>query len=96
MFHAQTGFDQTSTFANKGKRTAWDTLKMFEDVTVAFIVLSCLPNEEKLAEVMSVVEKFVVLMYDRTSECTTVNKARMDLFTRKGRTIEAIPPTSDA
>ncbi len=82
-FHALTGCDQTSTFANQGKRTAWDTLKMFEVVTVAFSLLSCSPSEEKLAEGMPVVEQLVVLTYDRTSECTTVNKARMDLFSRK-------------
>ena len=35
-------------------------------------------------------------MYDRTSTCTMVNAARKDLFTRKGRDIESIPPTADA
>ena len=35
-------------------------------------------------------------MYDRTSTCMKVNDARKDLFTHKGREIEAIPPTSDA
>ena len=35
-------------------------------------------------------------MYDRTSTYIRVNDARRDLFTRKGRDIEAIPPTSDA
>ena len=34
-------------------------------------------------------------MYDRTSACTSVNVAGKDLFTRKGRTINAIPPTAD-
>ena len=41
-------------------------------------------------------ERFVTLMYDRTSTCTTVNEARKDLFTMKERIIENIPPTYGA
>ena len=42
------------------------------------------------------IERFVALMYDRTSTSLTVNEARKDLFTRKGRSIENIPPTYGA
>ena len=35
-------------------------------------------------------------MYDRTSTSLTVNEASKDLFTRKGRSIENIPPTYGA
>lgn len=45
---------------------------------------------------MPILERYTVLMYDRTSTCTTVNAAGKDLFTRKGRVIDAIPPTADA
>ena len=38
-------------------------------------------------------ENFVVLMYDRSSEASCVNEARLDLFARKQRTYYAIPPT---
>ena len=41
-------------------------------------------------------EKFVVLLYDRTCSEASVDAARMFLFTRKGRQIEAIPPTRAA
>ena len=34
--------------------------------------------------------------YDRACTCRKANDAWRDLFTRKGRYIEAIPPTSDA
>lgn len=40
-----------------------------------------------------ILEKFVVAMYDRSSTTTTVNDARLDLFTRKQRSYQAIPPT---
>jgi len=41
-------------------------------------------------------ERFVVLMYDRTSSCESVNECRRLLFTQKNRAIENIPPTLDA
>ena len=41
-------------------------------------------------------ERFVVLMYDRTSECLKVNEAKKQLFIQKSRTLEAIPPTKAA
>ena len=47
-------------------------------------------------DMMPIVERYVVLMYDRASDCMTVNKARKDLFNHKGRSIESIPPTADA
>jgi len=42
-------------------------------------------------------ERFVILMYDRTSECENVNEAGKILFTQKGRSSpESIPPTYNA
>ena len=49
-------------------------------------------DETKLAAF----EKFVILLYDRTCSEASVDAARMFLFTRKGRQIEAIPPTRAA
>ena len=37
-FHALTGWDQTSSFANKGKKTAWDTWAINDEVTDVFEV----------------------------------------------------------
>ena len=45
---------------------------------------------------MAVLERFVILMYDRTSDITSVNKARKALFTQKNCPIEKIPPTHGA
>ncbi|VDI50436.1 Hypothetical predicted protein [Mytilus galloprovincialis] len=42
------------------------------------------------------IERYVILMYDKTSQCTKVNDARKDLFTRKGRAIDNIPPSESA
>lgn len=44
----------------------------------------------------SLLERFVVLMYDRTSDIMEVNEARKQLFTQKSRALENIPPTKAA
>ena len=41
---------------------------------------------------MHVIERFVILLYDRTSKCKNVNKARKKLFAKKS-SVQNIPPT---
>ena len=41
-------------------------------------------------------ERFVVLMFDRSSAATGVDGARLDLFARKQRPYNSIPPTQAA
>jgi len=48
------------------------------------------------AETLSILERFVILLYDRTSECVTLDLARKHMFTKRSRTMENIPPTSNA
>ena len=45
---------------------------------------------------MAVIERFVVLLYDRTSAIVEVNQATKDLFSKKARNLENIPPTRAA
>ena len=45
---------------------------------------------------MSVLESYVVLMYGRGSDETTVDSARKHMFTSKARSIDTIPPTRAA
>ena len=40
--------------------------------------------------------RFVIPMYDRTSTEESVNQARKQLFSKKGRAIDGLPPTQDA
>lgn len=47
-------------------------------------------------EDLEVIQRFVILLYDRTSACVDVNQSRRELFTKKNRTVENIPPTLDA
>jgi len=47
-------------------------------------------------EDLQILEKFVVIMYDRSSTAEGVDDARLDMFARKQRPHEAIPPTRGA
>jgi len=45
MFHTYTGCDTVSSFATKGKKTAWDTWKSYNEVTTTFFALSAGPDQ---------------------------------------------------
>lgn len=95
IFHAITGCDTVSAFNGRGKKSAWQTWNVYSEVTSAFEELSQMNNQ--LSETaFSQIERFVILLYDRTSDITEVDEARKVLFTRKSRSLENIPPTRDA
>ena len=95
FFHAFTGCDTVSCFYRKGKKTVMDTWKSFPEVTSAFLSLGNTPSVVD-DSCMASLERFVVLLYDRTSAQTEVNGARKQLFVKKGRQFDAIPPTRAA
>lgn len=47
-------------------------------------------------EDIDALERSVVLLYDRSSESSSVNEARLELFARKQRTYDYIPPSKAA
>ena len=84
-----------SYFGGKGKKTAWKVWMAFNDVTEAFCDLANKPSSIN-DESINLLERFIVLLYDITSNEHSVNKARQQLFTKKGRTIDGLPPTKAA
>ena len=90
FFHAFSGCDTTSFFCGKGKTTTWRTWETFPAVTDVFIHLGSgnKPDEDCLG----VVEKFVVLIYNKNSFMTDVNRARQRLFSHQSRLIGKLPP----
>ena len=85
-----------SYFTNRGKKSAWKTWLAWPDITDSFATLS-LPCTVNIPEdIILKLERFVVLVYCRTSDDMHVNKARMTLFSKMARTIENIPPTKAA
>ena len=96
-FHAFTGCDTVSGFSGKGKKSAWEVWRVFPEVTEAFIELSSSGITTIRDELFELLERFVIVLYDRTSQLTDINNARKDLFTRKGRFKHAsLPPTNAA
>ena len=84
-----------SAFRGRGKKTAWQTWDVCPEASDIFAKLSqyspTVGNED-----LKVLEKFVVTMYDRSSTAVGIDEARLDLFARKQRPYEAIPPTCAA
>ena len=92
VFHALTGCDQTSSFAGRGKVTTWDTWERYPDVTTAFKELSMTPTAETVERCQPLIERFMIQMYNRSSKFTDINDAQKELFTKRGRAMDAIPP----
>ena len=95
FFHAFTGCDVVSGFRGKGKKSAWQTWNVCDEASGVFSKLSHYPpvvDDEDL----EILEKFVVMMYDRSSTAEGVDEARLDMFAWKQRPYEAIPPTRSA
>ena len=95
FFFAFTGCDQVSFFAHVSKATAWKIWTLYPDVSEAFAMLSNRPSDEDIETSLPLLERFVVLLYHRTSNCDDVNSCRRELFCN-GRAIDNIPPTQDA
>ena len=96
IFHAFTGCDTVSCFAGRGKKTAFTVWRNYPAVTDAFLQLASSPTHPVSEACMANLERFVILMYDRTSSKTKVDEARKQLFAQKGRAYDAIPPTRAA
>jgi hypothetical protein len=94
FFHAFTGCDTVSCFTGRGKKTAWETWNSFPEITTAFVKLSSEPAD--VQPFMPLLQRFVILMYDRSSSKASVNDLRKHLFTKKGRAMEGLPPTEAA
>ena len=95
FFHAFTGCDVVSAFRGKGKKSAWQTWDVCGQASSVFSKLSQYPpivDDEDL----KTLETFVVMMNDRSSTAEGVDDARLDMFARKQRPYEAIPPTRSA
>ncbi len=94
-FQAFTGYDVVSAFRWKGKKSAWLTWDVCDEVSETFTKLSHCPTEVS-DDGLQKLEKFIVLMYDRSSSASGVYEARLVLFACKQKTYDAIPPTRGA
>ncbi len=72
-----------------------DVWNALPNLTALFKRLSQTPQEITDSE-MEELERFVVLLYSRTSQICTVNAARIHLFSYGNRKLENIPPSRAA
>lgn len=93
FFHAFTGCDTVSSFCYIGKKTAWQIADLYPEVWETFRELSTEPAQ--FHDLPAHIERFVVLMYDKSSKCMNVDIARRSLVSG-GRAIDRIPPTQAA
>ena len=95
FFHAFSGCDTISSFKGIGEKKAWDTWQVFPDATPVYMILSSL-SLRIAAKDFAILERFIILMYRRTSHLRTVNETRLQLFAQGGRQIDMVPPTQAA
>ena len=69
------GCDIVSSFHGKSKKSAWNTWDVCDEVSNTFATLSECTSAVKDSD-LHALEKCVVLMYDRSSDVTTLNEAR--------------------
>lgn len=96
VFHAFTGCDTTSAFNGKGKLSAWQAWSLCDEVvTPSLEFLSTHPFHELDAESPHFhhLERMTVVLYDKSSPLASVNELRMELFCKRSRAIEHLPPT---
>jgi hypothetical protein len=95
VFHALTGCDTTSGFFGKSKLLAWNTWNIFPGLSQSLEALAKEPFQKLTlsSDIFSMIERFVILMYDKTSPLQSVNDARMALFCTSVKAIERLPPT---
>ena len=90
--YAFIGCDTVSLFAGRGKLRAWETWKVFNEVTPIFKYLSSNYENHCLTEEQTqVLERYVCLLYCKTTVLSNVNECRRMLFTQNGRDVDNIP-----
>ena len=95
FLHAISGCDTVSAFCGIGKKTAWEVWRTSDVFKSLFSRLSLAPSTMCDADLVTL-ERFVVLLYQRTSPLLRVNEARKRLFAFGNRKLENIPPTRAA
>ena len=78
--HAISGCDTVSAFYGIGKKTAWAVWRSMPQLTPTCLRLSRAPTQISPDE-MEQIERYVVLLYQRTSAISHVNETRKQLFT---------------
>ena len=90
MFYAISGCDTTSSFARKGSYPSGKHGKLYTSIHTAFSIQPPSITEEQHRGS----QRFIVLLYERTSITNSVTDLRQPKFSRNPGSPESIPPTS--
>ena len=73
-------------------------MEAFQEVTQTFNFLAANPFQhlECNSGHFQKIERLTVVLYDKTSSLSLVNEAREELFCRKNRNVDNIPPKQNA
>ena len=98
FLHAFSGCDTTSAFKTIGKKKGFQTLKLYRPSFSIFAEFFNTPFQQISEEsnVFKVIQRFVILMYARSSDFLDINAARMDMFFKKNQNLENVPPSKNA
>jgi len=90
VFHSFTGCDTKSAFLGRGKKSAWEAWNAYPEVTPACTYTALHPYTQLVTddEHFTLLERFSIILYDKTSDAENVNEARKELFYKKSRTME--------
>ena len=92
--HALSGCDTVSAFHEIGTKTAWAVWCSMPHLATVFSRLARVPIQV-YPDDLNEIERYVVLLYQRTPVLSHVNEARKQLFAQN-RKMENIPPTLHA
>ena len=92
LWFAFTGCDIVPRFNGRGEKTTSNVWETFPEITDVFARLS-LGSADIADDDLILIERFAVLLYDRTGSTASVNCARRWLFTKKGMSIDNCSPT---
>ena len=95
LFHSFTGCDSVSSFSGKGKKSAWTAWSSCPELTTAFHCIFEDPQSFTTQDVFEKIERYVVLLFDKTSNMKSVDECRRKLFSQRA-SLENIPPTKAA
>jgi len=83
-----------SSFVGHSKKIAWATRIVFPELTNVLLILSSAPSVTD-EDAMQTIERFVILIYDKTSSFWDIDTAQRKIFAKKNN-VKHIPPTKTA
>ena len=77
---------------------AWEAWNSYPEVTRSFtyMTLNTYTMLDNDSQYFHLLERFTVVIYNKTSDLECVNEVQMELFCQRNRPMERISPTKDA